>query len=165
VKNEITTLLDKSNPKKARVPAVDEVLAAGQGNIGNRKPVRDTLHRYCTIALITAATAGGTMMLFGLRPMGKGLILGTIFSVINFILMATALPMRIGLGRKKAFIFSLGSIHIRYALMAVPLLISLKLRQDLFAVSTVAVGLFMVQMAILGDQLWMRLRNPERVKC
>jgi hypothetical protein len=165
VKKKITTIIDKADAKEARSSAADVVFTAEQANIIDRTSVRNALHRYCSIALITAATAGSAMMLFGLRPMGKGLILGAVFSVINFILMATALPIRIGLGRKKAFLFSLGSIQIRYALMAVPLVISLKLKQDLFAVSTVAVGLFMVQLAILGDQLWMRLRNPERVKC
>jgi hypothetical protein len=165
VKKKITTIIDKADAKGARGSAADVVFTAEQANTIDRTSVRNALHRYCSIALITAATAGSAMMLFGLRPMGKGLILGAVFSVINFILMATALPIRIGLGRKKAFLFSLGSIQIRYALMAVPLVISLKLKQDLFAVSTVAVGLFMVQLAILGDQLWMRLRNPERVKC
>jgi hypothetical protein len=165
VKKKITTIIDKADAIEARGSAADVVFTAEQANTIDRTSVRNALHRYCSIALITAATAGSAMMLFGLRPMGKGLILGAVFSVINFILMATALPIRIGLGRKKAFLFSLGSIQIRYALMAVPLVISLKLKQDLFAVSTVAVGLFMVQLAILGDQLWMRLRNPERVKC
>ena len=165
MKKKITTIIDKADAKEARSSAADVVFTAEQANTIDRTSVRNALHRYCSIALITAATAGSAMMLFGLRPMGKGLILGAVFSVINFILMATALPIRIGLGRKKAFLFSLGSIQIRYALMAVPLVISLKLKQDLFAVSTVAVGLFMVQLAILGDQLWMRLRNPERVKC
>jgi hypothetical protein len=165
VKKKITTIIDKADVEAARGSAEDVAITAEQTHTLDRTIVRKSLHRYCSIALIAAAIAGSAMMVFGLRPMGKGLILGAVFSAINFILMATALPIRIGLGRKKAFLFSLGSIQIRYALMAVPLVISLKLKQDLFAVSTVAVGLFMVQLAILGDQLWMRLRNPERVKC
>lgn len=165
MKKKITTIIDKADAKEARGSAADVEFTAEQANTIDRTVVRKSMHRYCSIALIAAAAAGSAMMVLGLRPMGKGLILGAVFSVINFILMATALPIRIGLGRKKALLFSLGSIQIRYALMAVPLVISLKLRQDLFAVSTVAVGLFMVQLAILGDQLWMRLRNPERVKC
>jgi hypothetical protein len=163
VKIEMTTRLDKADAKNPSVPARDEMTGMVQVAAEDRQPVRETLQRYCTIALITAVMIGGVMILIDLRPMGKGLILGAVFSVINFTLIATALPMRIGLGRKKAFLFSLGSIQLRFALMAIPLVLSLKL--DLFAVSTVAVGLFMVQMAILGDQLWMRLRNPERVKC
>lgn len=145
------------------MPATGEVLTSEQTNTGHWQHVRETLQRYCSMAMIIAVAAGGIMIFLDLRPMGKGLILGAIFSVINFTLMATALPMRIGLGRKKTFLFSLGSIHLRIALMAVPLVISFK--YDLFAVTTVAVGLFMVQIAILGDQMWMRLRNPERVKC
>ena len=101
------------------------------------------------------------MMLFGLEPFGKGLILGTLFSVLNFLLMAAALPKRVGLGRRKTFFFSLGSVYVRFALLAIPLFFACK--YDFVAVSTVAIGLFMVQVAILGDQVWGRLRNPVKV--
>lgn len=144
-------------------PVQEDKNAIGTSGADPRQPVRKTLQRYCSLALIMAVTVGGAMMLIGFRPIGKGLILGALFSVLNFILMATALPMRIGLGRGKAFFFSLGSIYLRYALLAIPLALSFKL--DPIAVSTVAVGLFMVQIAILGDHLWARLRNPVKVKC
>jgi hypothetical protein len=130
---------------------------------GVSQPVRRTLQRYCTMALTIAVCAGGLLMIIGLRPIGKGLILGSLFSVLNFILMSTALPLRVGLKRRKSFLFSLGSVYVRYALLAVPLILAIK--QDLIAVSTVAAGLFMVQIAILGDQLWDRLRNPVKVNC
>ncbi len=146
-----------------KASAGDQTHTAEQRATGYRHSIRETLQRYCSIALIAAVAVGGVLIFLDQRLMGKGLILGTIFSAINFILMATALPVRVGLGRKKAFFFSIGSIHLRLALMAIPLVISFK--YDLFVISAVAVGLFMVQIAILGDQLWIRLRNPERVKC
>lgn len=163
MKLEITTPFDKASATQPGAPAQDETPAADHVELGHRHPVRKTLQRYCSLTLIIAVTIGGMMIFLGLRPIGKGLILGAVFSVINFILMATALPTRIGLGRSKSFFFSVGSIYLRFALMAVPLVISLK--QDLFAVSTVAVGLFMVQLTILGDHLWDRLRNPAKAKC
>ncbi len=135
----------------------------GPSGTGHGHSLRDTLRRYCSAALIIALAMGASMMLIDLKPLGKGLILGALFSVFNFILMATALPMRISLGRRKSFIFSIGSIYLRYALMAIPL--ALSIQRDTFAISATAVGLFMVQLAILGDQLWVRLRKSEKVKC
>ncbi len=139
-----------------------EAIQHGSPSAGTdpRQPIRQALRRHCTAALILAIAIGGPMILAGYRPMGKGLILGSIFSVINFILMATALPMRSGLGPGKTFVFSLGSIYFRYAVMAMPLIWALKRESvDVFAV---AGGLFMVQVAILGDQLWTRMLNPLR---
>jgi len=155
--------LNKVHLENQTASAWDESHTAEQNATGYRQSIRETLKRYCSIALIIAVVVGGALILLDQRLMGKGLILGTLFSVINFILMATVLPMRVGLGRKKAFFFSLGSIHLRFALMAIPLVISFK--YGLYVISAVAVGLFMVQIAILGEQLWIRLRNPERVKC
>lgn len=141
----------------------DDKLAFGAAGADIRQPLRNTLQRYCFLALLIAICVGGLMMLIGFRPIGKGLILGTLFSVLNFILMATALPLRVGLGRGKSFLFSLGSVYLRYALLAIPLVLAFN--QDVIAVSTVAVGLFMVQITIMGDQLWHRLRNFVEVNC
>ena len=116
--------------------------------------------RYASLALTLAVLLGGLLIVSGLRPEGKGLILGTFFSIINFMLMAVALPMRLRYVRGKAFLFSITSIYARYALMALPLIWALK--QETVAISTTAVGLFMVQIAILGDHLWAKLRNTKR---
>ena len=134
MKAEITTRVDKADAKNPGIPEHTEMITKGQADPAYRQPIRETLQRYCSIVMITAVVAGGIMILLDLRPMGKGFILGAIFSVINFTLMATALPMNIGSGRKKAFLFSLGSIHLRFALMAVPLVISFK--YDQFVAST-----------------------------
>ena len=163
MKNKIPTADNKTvtDLPNESVQEIKDALAATGEDV--RQPVRKTLQRYCIIALTIAVCVGGLLMFIGFRPIGKGLILGTLFSVLNFILMATALPLRTGLKRRKSFFFSLGSVYVRYALLAVPLILAIK--QDLIAVSTVAVGLFMVQIAILGDQLLDRLRNPVKVNC
>ena len=153
MKLEITTKkLNKAHLENQTASAWDETHAAEQDATGYWQSVRETLRRYCSIALIAAVAVGGALILLDQRLMGKGLIIGTLFSVINFFLMATALPMRVGLGRKKAFFFSLGSIHLRLALMAIPLVISFK--YDLFVISAVAVGLFMVQIAWGRTRYW-----------
>jgi ABC-type Na+ efflux pump permease subunit len=118
--------------------------------------------QYCSLALAIAICAGALLIFSGYRALGKGLILGSVFSVLNFILMAAFLPLLAGQTRKSASLISLSSILFRFALLAVPLIGSLHSEQ--FAVSTAAAGLFMVQVAILGDQLWRRLRNQEEVR-
>jgi hypothetical protein len=130
----------------------------GGGQTEGGDLIRKTQQRYCTLALTMAILAGTVLMFFGYTAWGKGLILGSLFSILNFILMAMALPVRLGKGRGKSSLFSFSSIFLRYAILALPLIWAL--RQETIAVSTVALGLFMVQVAILGDHLWARLRNP-----
>lgn len=119
--------------------------------------MRSTRQRYCTMALIMAISAGAALMLAGYPALGKGLILGALFSVLNFILIAATLPKRLGKSRGKTFLFSIFSIYLRYAILAIPLVLAIK--QEAFAVSTAAAGLFIVQLAILGDHLLARWRH------
>lgn len=118
--------------------------------------------QYCSLALSIAICTGALLIFSGYRALGKGLILGSVFSVLNFLLMAAFLPLLAGQARKKASLISLSSILFRLALLAVPLIWSL--HSEEFAVSTAAVGLLMVQVAILVDQIWCRLRNQEEVR-
>lgn len=98
-----------------------------------------------------AILIGLVMILAGQKPVGKGLILGTLFSVVNFILMGETLPIKMGKSRPKTFFFSLGSIVVRYLLMAVPLFLAIKM--DQFNLVASVCGLFMVQLMILADHL------------
>lgn len=120
----------------------------------------DIQKRYIRLSLISAVLLGGLLMVIGQRPLGKGLILGTLFGIVNFILMALALPMRLRYVRGKALLFSLTSIYVRFALMALPLIWALK--HDSVALTTTAAGLFMIQIAIFGDHLWTKLRDSIR---
>jgi hypothetical protein len=120
----------------------------------------DVQKRYVRLALMLAVSLGGLLMVLGQRPLGKGLILGALFGIINFILMALALPMRLRYVRGKALLFSLTSIYVRFAIMALPLIWALK--HDSVALTTTAAGLFMIQIAILGDHLWTKLRDLMR---
>lgn len=120
--------------------------------------IRKTRQRYGTTALVMGILAGAALMVFGFSALGKGLILGALFSVLNFYVMALAIPMRLGKTRGKSLFFSMASICLRYALLAIPLIWAFK--QDAFAFSSAAAGLFMVQFAILGDHLLARWRHP-----
>ena len=113
--------------------------------------IRQTQKKYCSRAIIVAIIAGFCFILAGYRPMGKGLILGTLFSIFNFILMGETLPMRINKTRNRTFLLALGSTFFRYGLMAIPIVLAIKLDQFNFFAATA--GLFLVQAVILGDHL------------
>ncbi len=123
--------------------------------------VRQTQKKYGARAIWIAIAFGFILFLAGYKPIGKGLVLGTIFSVINFVLIGQALPLRIGHSKGKTFFISLGSIFCRYLLMAVPLVVAVKFEQiDLVGV---IIGLFMIQLVILADHV-LKLARSNRVK-
>jgi len=113
--------------------------------------VRETQKKYCSRAMASAILTGLVFILAGQQPIGKGLILGTLFSVLNFVLMGETLPLQLSSSRKGASLRSLVYILLRYFLMAIPLVLALKLEQ--FNLPAVVVGLFLVQILILGEQL------------
>ena len=119
--------------------------------IGEMEPVKQTQKKYGSRAVWIAIIIGLCFFLAGQRPVGKGLILGAIFSVANFILIGKTLPLRIGKSKRKTFFLSLGSIFFRYALMALPILVAVKFEQ--FNLVAAIVGLFMIQFVILADHL------------
>jgi len=103
--------------------------------------------------MIMAITLAILMILIGKKPMGKGLVLGTFFSVINFLIMGQFLLSQIesGRSRTRAAVFALGSIIFRFAILAIPLVISMRVNSISFI--GVVLGLFMVQVAILINHL------------
>ena len=107
--------------------------------------------------MAAAIIAGIVFILAGQKPMGKGLILGTLFSVVNFALMGELIPLQLGHSKPKTYLFSFGSIVIRYALLALPLLVAIKFEQ--FNLWTVICGVFMIQIVILADHLRKRFTS------
>ena len=92
------------------------------------------------------------LIVAGLKPAGKGLVLGAIFSIINFIVMGETLTLKINKTKGKLFMLSLGSILFRYMLLSVPLIAAIKFEQ--FSLVAAICGIFMVQLTILADPLW-----------
>jgi hypothetical protein len=160
VKNETPTTSIKQLIHPSQYLHQESASDAAVAGVHMQASLLGVQRRYVSLALILSVLVGGLLIVSGLRPLGKGLILGTVFSNVNFILIAVALPARLRYVRGKAFLISITSIYARYALMALPLIWALK--QETFALSTTAVGLFMVQFAILGDHLWAKLRNTDR---
>ena len=88
------------------------------------------------------------------------MILGTVFSIVNFILMGETLPYRIGKSKGKTFFIALGSIYFRYIILAIPLIMAIKFDQfDLFAV---IIGIFLVQLFIIVDHLFSYISSTRR---
>ena len=102
-------------------------------------------------ALWLSIVIGLVVILAGYKPVGKGLILGALFSVLNFILMARSIGMKLGRSKKQAISISLGSIILRYVLLAIPLITAVKFEQ--FNLIATVVGIFMIQLVILADHL------------
>lgn len=113
--------------------------------------VKQTQKKYGSRAIWIAIIVGLCFFLAGYKPVGKALVLGTIFSVINFVLIGQALPLRIGKSKGKTIFFSLGSIFCRYILMAVPIVVAVKFEQ--FDLVGAIIGLFMIQFVILADHI------------
>ncbi len=114
--------------------------------------IRQIQKKYCSRAITAAIFAGLFLILAGQKPMGKGLILGTFFSILNFILMGETLPLRMGKSKGKTFMLALGSIYFRYIILAIPLIMAIKFEQlNLFAA---IFGIFLVQIVILADHFY-----------
>jgi len=111
--------------------------------------IRQTQKKYCSTAIMVAIFAGLFFIAGDQSAVGKGLILGTVFSIVNFILIGEMIPHKIGRTKGKTFGLSLGSIFFRHILMAIPIIMAVKLEQ--FHLFSVIAGIFMVQLMILGD--------------
>ncbi|MFP4572307.1 MAG: ATP synthase subunit I [Desulfobacterales bacterium] len=112
--------------------------------------IRKAEKKYCSAAIMIAVCAAIVLIAAGMKPAGKGLILGTIFSIINFIVMGETLPAKIAGTRRRASVLSWLLLLARYAILAIPLVISVKL--DNLDVITTIIGLFMIQIVILAEQ-------------
>jgi hypothetical protein len=119
-----------------------------------------TQKKYGSRAMIVAIIAAFILIIAGLKPIGKGLILGTIFSVINFVLIGQTLPWRLSKTKRKTFFLSLGSVFFRYALLAVPLILAIKFEQ--FDLPAAIFGIFMIQLVILADYLLNLITSREK---
>jgi len=125
--------------------------------------VRQIQKKYAYRAMTMATITGLFFILAGQRPIGKGLVLGAIFSVINFILIGETLPMRIGKSKWKTYNSVFTLMLLRYSLLAVPLIIAVKIEQ--FNLCAAILGIFMIQVVILADHVIQvfssNLRKPQ----
>jgi len=97
--------------------------------------------------------------LIGHKAVGKGIVLGALFSVINFVLMARSIPGQLGKTRRKTFFMSISSIFFRYILLAIPVVIAVK--YEGFNLIATVVGIFLVQLMIVADQIKLLLFSKD----
>ena len=88
-------------------------------------------------------------MLLQEKAIAKGLLLGTCFSIINFILLGKSLPMTLLRSRPGASLVGFASILLRYVILAVPLIIGVK--SPSFNLIAVIIGVFAIQIVTLCD--------------
>lgn len=113
--------------------------------------VSEIQKNYGIKAMALAIGISLVFLILGHKAVCRGLVMGALFSTINFVLMAQTLHMKIKRERGRASLSALGNILFRYTFMAIPLFLAIKFpRFDL--VATVA-GLFMVPSVILVDHI------------
>ena len=107
--------------------------------------------RISSWALLSALGIGVIFFLCHETAVAKGLILGTCFSIMNFLLLGKSIPMTLGLTRRKASVAAFGSVLTRYILLAIPLVVAVK--SVSFDFVAVVVGIFSVQIITLIDYI------------
>lgn len=112
-------------------------------------PLRQIQKKFGTRALTIAIVLAVVTILSGHKALGKGLVLGTLFSILNFILMAEFLPLRLSSERRRASAYAFGTLILRYAILAIPLIVAAKSGD--FSFTATAAGLFMVPLVALID--------------
>ena len=71
-------------------------------------------------ALWVSIVVGLVFILAGHKPVGKGLILGTLFSALNFIFMAKSIAMKFGRSKRQIFSISLGVLMVVSISVVIP---------------------------------------------
>ncbi|OQX60590.1 MAG: hypothetical protein B5M56_10740 [Desulfococcus sp. 4484_241] len=77
--------------------------------------------------------------------------MGTIFGIVNFVVMGATIESRMVPSKNKRMLRSLASIGVRYSIMAVPLFMAIKM--DTFNVFAVGAGLLSIQGIMVMDAL------------
>ncbi|MDH3797492.1 MAG: ATP synthase subunit I [Desulfobacterales bacterium] len=113
--------------------------------------VKQVQKKYSSLALTFSIIVALVFILMGHKALGKGLILGAIFSVLNFILMGKSIVLNFGRSKAKTFSISMGSIIIRYLLLAIPLIAAVKYEQ--FNLVAAILGIFMIQLVIVAEHV------------
>ncbi len=111
-------------------------------------------------AMVSAIVIAITLIVLGEKEIAKGLLLGTIFSVINFVLMGRFMPMVISKSRAKGGFGGLISISVRYPLLAIPMVVAIKSKS--FSFPAVVVGVFAIQIVTFLEYVLIRPRMERK---
>jgi hypothetical protein len=112
--------------------------------------VLEVQKRYGSRALMLSIGIGLGALAIGYREICRGVVLGGVFSALNFALMGQLLRYRLQENRKAAAVRSFTALLFRYALLAIPLILAVQ--SERFNLPATIVGIFMVQLVILFEQ-------------
>jgi hypothetical protein len=118
------------------------------------REVQEIQKRICSWALSGALIVAALFLILGEKAVAKGLVLGTCFSIVNFVLLGKSIPMALGQSRRKASAIGFGSMLARYGVLAIPIVIGVKWTS--FDLVAVVIGIFAVQITILLDHFVLR---------
>lgn len=110
--------------------------------------------RISSWAMISAIVLAVIFIIAGEKAIGKGLLLGTLFSIINFFLMRKSISLTLGQSRSKAGFVGLLSILSRYVVLAIPMVVAIK--SVSFDFVAVVIGIFAIQIVTLVDFIIIR---------
>jgi hypothetical protein len=111
--------------------------------------VRALQKKYCPTAMFIAIIAAMAMIFMGYKDLARGLVLGTLFSIINFVLMGESIQLRVQKTRRSGTIAAFILVILRFGLLALPVVISIN--YDKYHTVTTVAGLLMVQAVMLAD--------------
>lgn len=97
--------------------------------------------------LVLAGLVGVTALLLGYESVAKGFVLGSLFSLFNFLIMFRHAPNVLGKSRKAATASSGFSLIVRLGLLAIP--IYLGIRYSEFHLIWTLLGVFNLQFSII----------------
>ena len=117
-----------------------------ESSLNSQGGINRVQKRFCSWAMTVAIFVAIGFIVCGEKAMAKGLIMGTFFSVFNFILMGRSISIILGKSRIKARFIGLASILSRFLLLAIPLIIAIK--SVYFDFLSVIIGIFAVQIII-----------------
>jgi hypothetical protein len=112
-----------------------------------RKEMIKAQKKFSSWAMTSAIIIAFACLILDEKAIAKGIVLGTLFSIINFVMLGRSIPMVLGRSVGKTRAIGLISILSRYALLAVPLIVGIK--SDAFNFIAVVVGIFAIQIVTM----------------
>ena len=113
-----------------------------------KEGIKEFNKRICSGALSLGVLVSFLFLFLGRPAISKGFLLGTCFSIINFILMGLFLPFSWRTDRKRATAVYFGSILVRYSILAIPIIAAIKLNR--FNLIATVAGIFSIQVVIFS---------------
>ncbi|MCT4661758.1 MAG: ATP synthase subunit I [Tissierellales bacterium] len=96
------------------------------------------------------------------KPWVSGVFFGSMFSILNFRLLALTLEKAVNKGPRKARNYAMSRYTIRYMLTGIVLFIGF--RAPYINVIAVIVGLLVVKLVIFVDQIWIAPKRKAKLK-